>query len=137
MIAFRPRRPKHIPETVGGSFVSSDDKLFIDITFGGRKEIITSRDFKGGSVSVTFGGSELNLTQTDFSSPSITIDCRVSFGAIELIIPSNWDLQNEIRPTFGSVEDERIVQVDTTGDVRKKLILTGTCNMGSIEVKSY
>ncbi len=137
MIAFRPRRHRTAPDTVGGAIVNATDRLVVDVTFGGRKEIVTSRDFKGGTVNVTFGGSEINLTQTDFSAPSIELDCRVVFGAIELVIPANWDIQNEIRPSFGSVEDQRVVVAGPQGETRKKLILTGTCSMGSIEIKSY
>lgn len=137
MIAFRPRRHRYIPETVGGAVVSSDDTLMIDVTFGGRKELVTSKDFKGGTVNVAFGGSEINLTQADFTSPSIVIDCRVAFGAVELVLPGNWDLQNEIRPSFGSIEDQRVIHASVAGEVRKKLILTGSCSFSSIDVKSY
>ncbi|GAA4468126.1 DUF5668 domain-containing protein [Nemorincola caseinilytica] len=137
MIVFRPRHKHRFDETVGGAHVSSEDSLRIDVTFGGRKEIITSKDFKGGSATVTFGGSEINLTQSDMTSPSVVLDCRVAFGAIELVIPANWDLQNEIRPSFGSVEDERVIHAPVAGETRKKLILTGSCTFGSIDIKSY
>lgn len=137
MIVFRPKHKFYEPETVGGANVTGEDRLVIDVTFGGRKEIVTSKDFKGGSVNVTFGGSEVNLTQTEMTTPSIVIDCRVSFGAVELIIPANWDLQNEIRPSFGSVEDERVIHTAVAGETRKKLILTGNCTFGSIDIKSY
>ena len=109
----------------------------VDIVFGGRKEIVTSKDFKGGIVSVTFGGSEINLTQADFTEEQIVLDCRVTFGGVELIVPAHWEIQNNIVPSMGSVEDERMIYTGQTGDVKKKLILQGTCNFGSIEIKSY
>jgi hypothetical protein len=138
MMVVRPKRRKHFAqETVGGATISSEDKLFMDVTFGGRKELVTSKDFKGGLVSVSFGGAELNLTQADFNTPTITIDCHVSFSALELIVPANWDLQNEIRPTLGSVEDQRMMRATVAGEVSKKLILTGSCLCSSIEIKSY
>ena len=138
MMVFRPKRKRCDPETIGGSYINDDDRLVTDITFGGRKEIITSKDFKGGNVTVTFGGSEINLTQADFTSGSVMIDCRVAFGAIELVIPANWELQNEIKPAFGSVEDERVIYGGgTAAETRKRLVLTGSCNFGGINIKSY
>lgn len=137
MIAFRPRRKKCYPKASVESHITTDSRLFVDVTFGGRKEIITAKDFKGGFVSVTFGGSEINMAKADFAEESVMLDCRVSFGGVELVVPSNWEVQNEIRPSFGSVEDERIMHTATPGEPRKILILRGTCSFGSIEIKSY
>jgi hypothetical protein len=143
VIAFRPRRdavrcaPRRGNIGSVGTTINSESSLNIDSTFGGRKEVVTSKDFKGGVVSVTFAGCELNLTQADFTEPSVVIDCRVSFGGLEIIMPSHWELQNEINPSFGNVEDARTIQTSTTNDTKKILILRGNCSFGSIEIKSY
>ncbi len=144
-IAMRPRRDRCYPgvgTAMGGpgdmnTSINTDGNLNIDISFGGKKEVVTSKDFKGGLVSVTFAGCELNLTQADFSEPSVMIDFRVSFGGVEVIVPSHWDIQNDINPSFGSVEDARTIQTPTTNETRKTLILKGNCSFGSIEIKSY
>jgi len=109
----------------------------MDITFGGRKEVVTTKDFKGGVVSATFGGVELNFMQADFTGPTAVLDLRVSFGGVEIIVPSNWDIQNEINPSFGNVEDERSMQTPSSPENRKTLILRGNCSFGSVEIKSY
>ncbi len=143
VIAFRPHKDR-CPGLPGGrrgrgtdTNITDESNLNMDITFGGRKEIITSKDFKGGVVSLTFGGCELNLTQADFTEPSVIIDCRVSFGGLEIIVPSNWEVQNEVSPSFGSVEDSRTIQTAVAPENKKVLILRGTCSFGSIELKSY
>ena len=137
-IAFRPRRKDYcFPQRPMDSSINNDSNLNIDVTFGGKKEVVTSKDFKGGVVSATFAGCEINLTQADFSEPSVVMDFRVSFGGIELIVPANWEVQNEISPSFGSVEDERTIQVSTGAEPKKILILRGHCSFGSIEIKSY
>jgi Domain of unknown function (DUF5668) len=141
-IAFRPRRDRCYPMRGGGrsldTNVTGDDSLNLDISFGARKEIVTSKDFKGGLVSVTFGGCEMNLTQADMPANAVAVlDCRVSFGGLEMVVPSHWEIQNEINPSFGSVEDARVVQTPVSADNKKTLILRGTCSFGSIELKSY
>ncbi len=137
-IAFRPRRrDKCYPIGNFNASISTDSTLNIDATFGGRKEVVTAKDFKGGIVSLTFGGCELNLTQADFVEQSVVLECKVSFGGLEIIVPSHWEVQNEINPAFGNVEDARSIQTGTTGENKKTLILRGTCSFGSIELKSY
>ncbi len=138
-IAFRPRKRMCAP-SVGGAMTSTlnnDSTLNIDVTFGGRKEVVTSKDFKGGAIAVTFAGCELNLAQADFTESSAILDFRVSFGGVEMVVPSHWEIQNEINPSFGSVEDQRTIQTATTNETKKILILRGSCAFGSIEIKSY
>jgi len=119
------------------STINTNSTVNIDVTFGGKKEIVTTKDFKGGTANVTFAGCEVNLVQADFAEPSVVMVFQVSFGGVELIIPSHWDVQNEINPSFGSVEDERTIQTATTNETKKILILRGNCSFGSIEIKSY
>ena len=137
-IALRPRRERCYPRAAKmATTINTDSTLNLDVTFGGKKEVITSKDFKGGAVTVTFAGCEINLTQADFAEPTAVIDFRVSFGGVEIIVPSHWDIQNEISPSFGSVEDERTIQTGPSNETRKVLILRGNCSFGSIEIKSY
>ena len=136
-IAFRPRRKDCFPRRPMDSSINTGNNLNIDVTFGGKKEVVTSKDFKGGAVSVTFAGCEINLTQADFSEAEAILDFRISFGGVELIVPSNWEVQNEVSASFGSVEDERTIHAATGNEPKKTLILRGTCSFGSIEIKSY
>ena len=137
-IAFRPKKRIYNPPFANiSSTVHSESTLHVDVTFGGKKEVITSRDFQGGSVAVTFAGCEINMAQADFSASSVVLDCRVAFGGVELIVPSNWEVKNEISSSFGSVEDERSIQANISGETRKILILRGSCSFGSVEIKSY
>jgi len=118
------------------TFTTSDNTINIDVTFGGRKEFVTSKDFKGGTISTVFGGCEVNLMQADTTEKTMVLDIKVSFGGVELIVPSHWDIQNEVNPAFGSIEDERTIQTATAED-RKTLIIKGSCSFGSVEIKSY
>ncbi len=136
-IALRPRKERCFNGPIVRSGKTTDGKLDVDVTFGGRKELITDKDFQGGTISVTFGGCELNLSRADFAGPSAVLDFRVSFGGVEMVVPSHWEIQNEVSPSFGSVEDERTVQTNATFEERKVLILRGNVSFGSIEIKSY
>jgi predicted membrane protein len=123
VMAFKPRNNYCGPGWKMDKMVTSESTMNIDIVFGGRKEMITSRDFKGGTISCTFGGCELNFMQADMAESSAVLDLRVSFGGVELIVPSHWTVQNEVNPSFANVEDERVMQTATAADNRKTLIL--------------
>lgn len=137
-IILRSRKKKYYMQRLNMDTITNPDSILnIDVTFGGRKEIITSKDFKGGSISATFAGAEVNLMQADSLNQPIVLDVRVAFGGVELLVPSHWEIQNEIAPAFGSVEDHRVMRTPNAGEEKKILNLKGSCSFGSIEIKSY
>ncbi|MBA3827597.1 MAG: hypothetical protein H0X33_01540 [Taibaiella sp.] len=134
-IIFRPRKKNCSSDRITTS-TDTDDTLNIDVTFGGRKAIVTSKQFKGGNISVAFAGAEINLMQADFTDTPI-LDLKVSFGGIEIVVPSHWEVQMDVHPSFGHVEDNRVIRTPISGEERKLLILKGSCSFGNIELKSY
>jgi len=113
------------------------DTVNIDVTFGGRKEIVTSRNFRGGHVRATFAGAEINLAGADSGIQPMVLEVHASFAGVEIIVPSHWEIQNEINPTIGSVEDNRMVRTHDASAEQHTLILRGSCSFGSVEIKSY
>ncbi len=136
LVIFKPRKKKPwMPTREVG--MSDDNSVRADIVFGGRKEIITSKDFNGGKITATFGGCEVNLLQADSTKQNIILDVRATFGGIEIIVPANWDVKNEVEPVFGSVEDQRTLRPPDGNEHRKTLILQGSCVFGGVEIKSF
>ncbi len=116
---------------------SDADTLNIDATFGARKEVVTSRNFKGGIIRATFSGVEVNLATAEAGVQPMILEVYSSFAGVEIIIPSHWEIQNEIQPTLGNVEDARTIRTSDTTSEKRTLILRGSCNFGSVEIKSY
>jgi len=104
--------------------------------FGGRKEIITSRAFAGGRATVLFAGTDINLLNADSTQDRIVLDVAAVFGGIEVVMPSHWELVNEVDSIFGSVEDARTLRT-APGGATKTLVLRGFCLFGGVEVKGY
>ena len=136
-IAFRNKKTNQWDKRRLEMVTNGESTLNIDVTMGGRKEIITSKEFRGGKISTTFGGTEVNLMQADSTVQPMVLDINVSFGSVELIVPSNWDVINDIRPSMGSVEDHRHMRIQDAGTEKRTLHLRGSCSFGSIEIKSY
>lgn len=123
--------------TTLNNFTSGDSAEYIDVqaVFGGIKKNITSKNFKGGEIVSFMGGSEINFMQADIQHPVI-VEVNNVFGGTKLIIPSNWDVKNEISAIFGGVEDKRSFN-NSLPDSEKKIFLKGTCVFGGIEVTNY
>jgi predicted membrane protein len=120
-----------------GMEAETDSSDFLDVTsvFGGVKKNVLSKNFKGGDIVSFMGGSEIDLTQADFTG-KIRIDATNIFGGTKLIVPSSWDVQNDITAVFGGVDDKRQIH-GVTMDPNKVLLLDGTCLFGGIEIRSY
>ena len=114
-----------------------DNAEYIDVhaVFGGIKKNIQSKNFKGGEIVSFMGGSEINFMQADIQHP-IVLEVNNVFGGTKLIIPSHWDVKNEISAVFGGVEDKRTFN-NSVPDSQKKILLKGSCVFGGIEVTNY
>lgn len=121
------------------SSTTNSDENFLqrDIIFGGAKELVTSKEFSGGDITAIFGGIELNMVQADAISDEFVITARVIFGGVELIIPSNWEVKNEMSVMMGSVDDQRSHRLQDPNAVRKTLVLKGMCVFGGVEIKTF
>lgn len=134
------RESRH--ESVSNNFKSenismTDNAEYIDIhaVFGGVKKNILSKNFKGGEIVSFMGGTEINFMQADIQHP-VVLEVNNVFGGTKLIIPSNWDLKNEVTAVFGGIEDKRSFN-NIMPDNNKTILLKGACVFGGIEITNY
>lgn len=149
-IAFRSKKKEHSFVTDKEDFVrrfeqtpasegqtTQENFVNIEAFFGGRKEIITSKQFGGCNATAICGGAEINLMQADNITQPMIIDLKVLFGGIEIIVPSHWEIVNEVDVIFGGIEDKRHLRTATDIGEGKKLLLRGSVTFGALELKSY
>jgi predicted membrane protein len=116
--------------------VSVEDMLESVTVFGGIKKNIISKNFKGGEVVNIFGGSEINMSQADIQG-TVELEVTQVFGGTKLIVPSNWEVKQEMVAIMGGIEDNRMQQPEGTVDHRKVLVIRGTSVFGGIDIKSF
>jgi predicted membrane protein len=114
---------------------ASEDIVNVHSIFGSVERNIFSKDFKGATISSVFGGAQVNFVQADFQGTAV-VDVSIIFGGADIIIPSNWNLRNEISVIFGGIEDRRTV-APNVHESGKTLILRGDIVFGGVEIKSY
>jgi len=114
---------------------SGGDYLDVNSLLGSNNRRVISKQFKGGRVSCIFGGAEIDLTQCDIEE-TVVIDIVAAFGGVDLTLPANWNVRNEISVFLGGVDDKRRSYAQP-GGTTKTVILKGTVMFGGVEIKSY
>lgn len=129
----RPRKRfgNHFSE---GITTVDEDVVNLDVSFGDRTSVITSKNFKGGVVSSNFGSAKVNLMQADALEPMV-LELKVSFASVDILVPAHWDVEFKMDNSFSSVEDKRFLRT-VVPDEKRVLVLKGNCSFGSITVKS-
>jgi predicted membrane protein len=123
------------PDAVSGAYQDEHDYIDAVNIFGGSKQQVFSKNFKGGDVVSVFGGCDLNLTQADFEG-TVTIDVIAIFGGVKIIIPPSWVVKTELTPIFGGVDDKR--SISPMGEGPHKIIkITGVAIFGGVDIRNY
>lgn len=120
------------PYSTEGMYMG-EEYVKIDSIFSGNERSVLSADFKGGKIGTIFGAIKLDCKAAQIQQ-DIVIDMYCVFGGIELILPANWIVINEMTSVFGAVEDKRRL-VTPTGNA-KRVILTGFSLFGGVEIKN-
>jgi predicted membrane protein len=124
-IAWRALRPQP-PHTEPRSGV---DVIAI---LGGRKEVNSSPDFRGGQALAVMGGCEVDLRRATLVREEVVFDIFAFWGGVVVHVPEEWEVDNRINAILGGIEDK----THGVRDGQQRLVLTGTVIMGGAEVKS-
>lgn len=112
----------------------SEEDYIDDVNiFGGGDRIITSKNFKGGSIINVFGGGKYDFRQSTLGADKCVLEVVNIFGGCILIIPSDWNVKSEVVGFFGGFSDKRHI-LDPNPE--KILIIKGVAVFGGGEIKN-
>ena len=100
--------------------------------FGGTDKKFHSENLQGGKITTLFGGSNIDLRDSNINGEaSIEIFCM--FGGVELLVPSNWKVNQDATAILGGVSDERSnIELDTIATLN----IRGFVMFGGVELKN-
>ena len=87
-------------------------------------------EYTGGTISSVFGGVDLDLRQSDIQDGAV-IELFVLFGGVDIIVPNDVAIKNEVTAILGGVDDKTI----PGAKAKKTLYIRGECFFGGIELK--
>jgi len=121
--------------------VISDEKIKKDVVddvsiFGGGNKVVTSDNFRGGSITAIFGGSEIDLTNCKLAEGANILDIVAIFGGTTIIVPKEWNVQLNVTPLFGGFSNKSSKMPNVEIDKSRTLVVKGIAIFGGGEVKT-
>jgi predicted membrane protein len=115
------------------SRASSEDRIDESTIFGSISKRITTKSFKGGSISIVFGGAEIDLHSAQLSEEGAVLDISTIFGGVDIRIPESWIVQTRSSAVLGGVDAKYSNTEDNTG---KRLVINASAIFGGIDIKN-
>jgi hypothetical protein len=111
---------------------SREESLNVFAFMGGVRRNLVSPTFRRGNATAVMGGVVIDMRQSAATGAESVIECFAMWGGIEILVPPDWQVVNEISPIMGGVDDKST----HTQPVRHRLVLKGVVFMGGVEIKS-
>jgi predicted membrane protein len=90
--------------------------------------------FRGAETTAFMGGCELDLREALMSSGELAVvDVFVIMGGVNIFVPPNWTVSQEIVPLMGGVHDKTR---SVPSNPAQHLLVRGTVVMGGVEISN-
>lgn len=109
------------------------DAEFSEFAFwSGKVRKNASPAFRRADLTAVMGGIEVDLRGAAAANGEAVIDVFAWWGGIEITVPPDWAVSNQVVAIMGGADDS------STGrqDARHRLIVRGVCVMGGVEIKT-
>ncbi|MGH9736576.1 MAG: LiaF transmembrane domain-containing protein [Candidatus Acidiferrales bacterium] len=114
---------------------SADPEFDYMAIFGGIKQRVTVKNFRGGRLTALFGGFEVDLTRADIEGPVAVIDASALFGGGEIRVPPGWIIEIQGLAILGGYTDETHQEIADHATA-KRLIVKGIAALGGVVIKN-
>lgn len=111
-------------ETVEG------ESMDLSTSFAGSIKYINSDDFKRANVKCSFGAMKVYFDNAVIQGDQAVVVFDVSFAGVELFVPKEWYVDNDVDASFGGIE-EKNRSISTGTPV---LRLAGECSFAGITI---
>ena len=117
----------------GPGAVTSTDGAFSEVAvWSGKVRRITSPLFRRADLTAIMGGVEVDLRGASTGGQEAVIDVFAWWGGIEITVPPDWAVSNQVVAFMGGSEDKS----SGTQDARNRLVVRGFVVMGGVEIKT-
>ena len=100
--------------------------------WSGKVRRITSPVFRRADLTAIMGGVEVDLRGASTGGQEAVIDVFAWWGGIEITVPPDWAVSNQVVVFMGGVDDSS----SGTQDARNRLVVRGFVVMGGAEIKT-
>lgn len=112
---------------------TSDTQISEFAFWSGKVRKNASPGFRRGDLTAVMGGVELDLRGASTAAgQEAIIDVFVWWGGVEITVPPDWAVSNQIVAIMGGADDSSTGTQASTN----RLIVRGFCIMGGVEIKT-
>lgn len=119
-------------DTRGGSAApaAADTDLSEFAFWSGKVRKNASAAFRRADLTAIMGGVELDLRGATTQGQAAIIDVFVWWGGVEITVPPDWAVDNQVMVVMGGADDSSSGTQDSTN----RLIVRGFCIMGGVDI---
>ena len=114
----------------GGTQQCTGEQIRVENNFGTAIRYINSDNFKNADVENNFGTLSLYFDNAIVQEGTAFINVENSFGTTNLYVPKEWKSQNNLKHSFGTVNEVGV----SLGSSVTMFYMNGEANFGSINV---
>lgn len=115
-----------------GAQTTTDGAVSEVAVWSGKVRRITSPTFRRADLTAIMGGVEVDLRGASTGGQEAVIDVFAWWGGIEITVPPDWAVSNQVVVFMGGAEDKS----SGTQDARNRLVVRGFVVMGGVEIKT-
>jgi predicted membrane protein len=123
--------PDPSPEPALEGVTTRDAKISEFAVWAGKQRRNSSPVFRHADLTAIMGGIELDLRGASTANGEAVIDLFVMWGGIEIWVPPDWAVSNQVGLLMAGAEDKST----GTQNARHRLIVRGFAIMGGVEIK--
>jgi predicted membrane protein len=120
--------------TPEGRQAASDSYIRSFSLFAGSELRPQGVAFRGAELTAVMGGVKLDLSAAQLDGETPVIDVFAMMGGIEIYVPREWEVVNNVTAMMGACVDKRH-PMPATATPGKRIIIRGTAVFGGIEIK--
>jgi predicted membrane protein len=117
----------------GNDLALAANRVDATAILAGRTQRISSTRFEGGQTLALLGGVELDLRNATIEDDEAVIDLLVMFGGLEIRVPEDWVVIDEVATAVGGMEN-RTRSLQEPGS--KRLVVRGTVLFGGLDIRN-
>jgi predicted membrane protein len=111
---------------------STDQQISEFAFWSGKVRRNASPAFRRGDLTAIMGGVEIDLRGASTGGGDAVIDVFVWWGGIDITVPPDWAVSNQVVVIMGGADDSST----GTQDSRNRLIVRGFCVMGGVDINT-
>lgn len=110
----------------------NDDHVRFSTSFSSSSQYLYSTNLQTVKLNCTLGSLQVYFDQAVPCADGVGVEVYCELGSVELYIPRDWKVENNVSATLGSVEEDyRFGNAEKTGPT---ISIKGSVKLGSIEI---